>query len=42
MIQWDMNEHPIADAHPGDLNAILFPGQDYNNGDFYYSIIDHD
>ncbi len=23
--------HPIADAHPGDLNAIVFPGQDYNN-----------
>ncbi|KAI5812635.1 hypothetical protein BZA77DRAFT_252923 [Pyronema omphalodes] len=29
--RWDTNEHPIADAHPGDLNAILFPGQDYNN-----------
>lgn len=23
--------HPIADAHPGDLDAIIFPGQDYNN-----------
>ncbi|POR39491.1 Phospholipase D1 [Tolypocladium paradoxum] len=23
--------HPIADAHPGDADAIVFPGQDYNN-----------
>jgi phospholipase D1/2 len=23
--------HPIADAHPGNLDAIVFPGQDYNN-----------
>lgn len=23
--------HPIADAHPGDLDAIIFPGQDFNN-----------
>ncbi|KAI5806943.1 hypothetical protein EDC01DRAFT_637597 [Geopyxis carbonaria] len=29
--RFDTNEHPIADAHPGDLNAIIFPGQDYNN-----------
>ena len=29
--RWDMNQHPIADAHPGDLEAIAFPGQDYNN-----------
>ncbi|PKS09115.1 hypothetical protein jhhlp_003729 [Lomentospora prolificans] len=27
--------HPIADAHPGDLNAIIFPGQDYNNARIY-------
>ena len=23
--------HPIADAHPGNLDAIVFPGQDMNN-----------
>lgn len=27
--------HPIADAHPGDLDAIIFPGQDYNNARVY-------
>ena len=29
--RWDTNQHPIADAHPADLNRIVFPGQDYNN-----------
>lgn len=29
--RWDTNQHSIADAHPGDLNKIVFPGQDYNN-----------
>jgi phospholipase D1/2 len=29
--RWDTNQHAIADAHPQDLNAIVFPGQDYNN-----------
>ncbi|KAK4631613.1 Phospholipase D1 [Fulvia fulva] len=29
--RWDTNQHSIADAHPGDLNEIVFPGQDYNN-----------
>jgi len=29
--RWDTNQHSIADAHPGDLNRIVFPGQDYNN-----------
>ncbi|KAH8680863.1 putative phospholipase D [Xylariales sp. PMI_506] len=29
--RWDTNSHPIADAHPGDLDNIVFPGQDYNN-----------
>ncbi|KAM3564519.1 hypothetical protein MY1884_000719 [Beauveria asiatica] len=29
--RWDTNSHPIADAHPGDLDQIIFPGQDYNN-----------
>lgn len=24
-------QHSIADAHPGDLEQIVFPGQDYNN-----------
>ncbi|KAF2746220.1 phospholipase D/nuclease [Sporormia fimetaria CBS 119925] len=29
--RWDTNSHPISDAHPGDLDQIIFPGQDYNN-----------
>lgn len=27
--------HPIADVHPGNLDAIIFPGQDYNNARIY-------
>ncbi|KAH0173206.1 phospholipase D/nuclease, partial [Aureobasidium melanogenum] len=29
--RWDTNQHSISDAHPSDLNQIIFPGQDYNN-----------
>lgn len=29
--RWDTNQHSIADVHPGDLDKIVFPGQDYNN-----------
>ena len=29
--RWDTNQHSIADAHPGDLDEMVFPGQDYNN-----------
>ncbi|KAI1308093.1 phospholipase [Xylaria venustula] len=29
--RYDTNSHPIADAHPGNLDGILFPGQDFNN-----------
>jgi phospholipase D1/2 len=29
--RWDTNQHSIADAHPGDINRIVFVGQDYNN-----------
>ncbi|KAL4809820.1 hypothetical protein BDV18DRAFT_166572 [Aspergillus unguis] len=29
--RWDPVQHPIADAHPGDLDGIIYPGQDYNN-----------
>ena len=29
--RWDPIQHPIADAHPEDLDLILYPGQDYNN-----------
>ncbi|KFA67692.1 hypothetical protein S40285_00963 [Stachybotrys chlorohalonatus IBT 40285] len=29
--RYDTNSHPIADAHPGNLDSIVFPGQDYNN-----------
>ncbi|KAA8573540.1 hypothetical protein EYC84_005124 [Monilinia fructicola] len=33
--RWDVNQHPIADAHPSDLDNILFPGQDFNNARVY-------
>lgn len=33
--RYDTNSHPIADAHPGDLDNIVFPGQDYNNARVY-------
>ncbi|KAI1141927.1 phospholipase D/nuclease [Hypoxylon sp. FL0543] len=33
--RYDTNSHPIADAHPGNLDAIIFPGQDYNNARIY-------
>ncbi|CRK17746.1 hypothetical protein BN1708_003027 [Verticillium longisporum] len=33
--RWDTNSHPIADSHPGNLDAIVFPGQDYNNARVY-------
>jgi len=29
--RWDTNQHPIADAHPSNLDNIVFPGQDFNN-----------
>ncbi|KAI1754058.1 phospholipase [Xylaria castorea] len=29
--RYDTNSHPIADAHPGNLDDIVFPGQDFNN-----------
>lgn len=29
--RWDTNQHQIADAHPSNLDDIIFPGQDYNN-----------
>ncbi|KAA6410628.1 MAG: phospholipase D nuclease [Lasallia pustulata] len=29
--RWDNNQHPIADAHPSNLDNIVFPGQDFNN-----------
>jgi len=29
--RWDTNQHSIADAHPGNLEDIVFPGQDFNN-----------
>jgi phospholipase D1/2 len=29
--RWDTHQHSISDAHPGDLNEIIFTGQDYNN-----------
>lgn len=33
--RWDTNTHPIADAHPGDVDAVIFPGQDFNNARIY-------
>ena len=29
--RWDTHSHPLADVHPTDPFATLFPGQDYNN-----------
>lgn len=29
--RWDTNQHPIADCHPSNLDASVFPGQDFNN-----------
>ena len=29
--RWDTHSHPLADVHPHDPYATLFPGQDYNN-----------
>jgi phospholipase D1/2 len=33
--RWDTHAHPIADSHPTDIKASLFPGQDYNNARIY-------
>lgn len=33
--RWDTNSHPIADDHPGNVDAVIFPGQDYNNARVY-------
>ncbi|KAI1647922.1 phospholipase D/nuclease [Daldinia loculata] len=33
--RYDTNSHPIADAHPGNLDSIVFPGQDFNNARIY-------
>ncbi|KAI1807211.1 phospholipase D/nuclease [Daldinia bambusicola] len=33
--RYDTNSHPIADAHPGNLDNIVFPGQDFNNARVY-------
>ena len=29
--RWDTNQHPIADCHPSNMDASVFPGQDFNN-----------
>ena len=29
--RWDTHSHPLADVHPANPFATLFPGQDYNN-----------
>ncbi|KAJ8463937.1 hypothetical protein ONZ45_g17411 [Pleurotus djamor] len=29
--RWDTHNHPLADVHPSNFSATLFPGQDYNN-----------
>lgn len=33
--RWDTWQHAIADAHPGNLDRIVFPGQDFNNARVY-------
>ncbi|KAF3039262.1 hypothetical protein E8E11_006091 [Didymella keratinophila] len=40
--RWDTNSHPIADAHPGSLDRIVFPGQDFNNARMLdFASVDH-
>ena len=40
--RWDTNQHSIADAHPGDLQKIVFPGQDFNNARIMdFADVDH-
>lgn len=40
--RWDTNSHPIADAHPGSLDRIVFPGQDFNNARMLdFANVDH-
>lgn len=34
--RWDTNQHSIADAHPSDLDNIVFAGQDYNNARYIF------
>ncbi|KAL8973091.1 MAG: hypothetical protein Q9197_002496 [Variospora fuerteventurae] len=29
--RWDLNQHPISDCHPLNLEDTVFPGQEYNN-----------
>lgn len=29
--RWDLNQHPIADCHPSNIDETVFPGQEYNN-----------
>ena len=29
--RWDLNQHPIADCHPSNINDTVYPGQEYNN-----------
>ncbi|KAI4177512.1 MAG: hypothetical protein LQ343_000494 [Gyalolechia ehrenbergii] len=29
--RWDLNQHPIADCHPSNIDDTVFPGQEYNN-----------
>ncbi|KAH8884766.1 phospholipase D/nuclease [Thozetella sp. PMI_491] len=33
--RWDTNSHPIADVHPGNVDELIFAGQDYNNARVY-------
>ncbi|KAH5422620.1 phospholipase [Parastagonospora nodorum] len=40
--RWDTNQHAIADAHPGDMDRIVFPGQDFNNARMMdFQTVDH-
>ena len=36
--RWDTNQHAIADAHPSNINDVVFPGQDFNNARYAQSI----
>lgn len=37
--RWDTNQHSIADAHPSNINDIVFPGQDFNNARCVSSVL---
>lgn len=40
--RWDTHTAPLADAHPSNLSATLFPGADHNNARISdFKAVDH-